>query len=59
MKHISDVIELCDELSSAARRLRSEEIRRAIQQYADAQKEALEAVRKRSGSHQIFLACCN
>ena len=49
MKYISDVIELCDELSSAARKLRSEELRRAIQQYVDAQKEALEAVRKRSG----------
>jgi len=47
MKIISNAIALCDELSGDSKKLRSKALRRGTEEYANAQKEALEAVRKK------------
>jgi hypothetical protein len=46
MNTITDAISLCDELFTAAKRLDSGDLRRAVEEYASDQHEALEVMRK-------------
>ena len=47
MKLITDALALCDEVISDAKKLSSKELRQVIEEYVNAQKKALEALRKK------------
>jgi hypothetical protein len=47
MKIITDALALCEEVIRDCKKLRSKELRQLIEDYVNAQKEALEALRRK------------